>query len=142
MSAAPGAASGLAHWHQVVARRDPALLSSLLADDVVFLSPVVHTPQQGRDLTAMYLTGALHVLGAGFRYVREIADGDSAALEFVTEVDGLHVHGVDLIRFDEAGQIVSFTVMLRPLKGLVAVQQQMAALLASMQPAPTEPGEG
>ncbi len=135
MTAAPGAAAGLAAWHEVVERRDPALLVPLLADDVVFLSPVVHTPQRGRELTAIYLSGALHVLGAGFRYVREVVDGDSAVLEFVTEVDGLHVHGVDLIRFDEHGQIASFTVMLRPLKALLAVQQQMAALLAAVQEA-------
>ncbi|MDQ1246447.1 MAG: hypothetical protein QG597_815 [Actinomycetota bacterium] len=125
---------GLAGWHRVVSQRDAGLLAELLADDVVFLSPVVFTPQVGKDLTTMYLTGAMHVIANdSFRYVREVAHDRDAVLEFVTQIDGVSVNGIDMIRFDERGKIVDFTVMVRPLKGMLAVQSAMAALLAQLQ---------
>lgn len=124
--------SGLRRWHEVVEHRDPALLADLLVPDAVFVSPVLHRPVAGRDLVIAYLSGAMHVLGVGaeFRYVREVAAGDTAVLEFETVVDGLAVNGVDMIRFDAADRITEFKVMLRPLSGLLAVKERMAALLA------------
>lgn len=123
-------AGGLAQWHDLVARRDPSGLAELLTEDAVFWSPVLHKPVVGRDLVAMYLTGALHVLGHGFRYVREVVTGDDAVLEFVTEVDGRTVNGVDMIHFTADGQIDDFKVMLRPLSATLLVKDKMAALLA------------
>ncbi len=120
----------LAAWHDVVRHRDLDQLSTLLADDVVFHSPVVHTPQRGRAITTLYLTGALHVLNnPTFRYVREIRGERDALLEFITEVDGLTINGVDLIRWDDAGRIVDFKVMVRPLKAIHLLHQKMGEML-------------
>lgn len=121
----------LAQWHRLVATRDPSGLDALLADEVVFHSPVVHTPQRGRLLTRMYLTAAMHVLGnASFRYVRELVGAGDAVLEFEAEVDGITVNGVDMIRWDSQGRIVDFKVMVRPAKAMALLQQKMAELLA------------
>ena len=124
--------TGLQRWHDVVAAKDLTLLHGLLEPDAVFYSPVLHRPAQGRDLVTMYLAGAMQVLGVGtdFRYVREVASGDTAVLEFETVVDGLTVNGVDIIRFNEADRITEFKVMLRPMSAVQAVQRRMAALLA------------
>ena len=120
----------LAAWHDVVRHRDLDKLSTLLADDVVFHSPVVHTPQRGKAITTLYLTGALHVLNnETFRYVREIRGERDALLEFMTEVDGLTINGVDLIRWDDAGRIVDFKVMVRPLKAIQLLHQKMGEML-------------
>ena len=127
----------LATWHTVVQQRDMALLAGLLADDVVFHSPVVHTPQRGKAITLMYLQGAMHVLNTPqFHYVREIVGAHDALLEFVTEIDGLHVNGVDLIHWNDEGRIVDFKVMVRPLKAINALHQKMGELLQRMQPQP------
>ncbi len=121
----------IARWHAFVARRDPALLDALLADAVVFHSPAVHRPQAGRAITAKYLLAAMQVLGTkAFRYTGEWHAERSAVLEFRTELDGIEVHGVDMIDWDAEGRITRFTVMVRPLKGLNAVVAQMAAALA------------
>ena len=119
-------------WHQFVASQDTDLLKSILAEDCVFLSPVVHSPQHGRDITLMYLTGAMHVLQDGFRYQKEVVDGRHAVLEFVCKIDGLEINGVDIISFDEAGQICEFKVMLRPLKAINKVHQKMAQMLEQL----------
>ena len=104
----------------------------LLAEDAVFYSPVVHAPQRGRKLVASYLGAAFHVfLNPTFEYVREIVGASDAMLEFETELDGIQVNGVDLIKWNEAGQIVEFKVMVRPLKAITMVHQRMAALLQS-----------
>jgi hypothetical protein len=109
---------------------DPALLTELLAEDAVFHSPVVHTPQVGKAIVMAYLVAASHVLGNDtFRYVRELVDGDEMMLEFVTELDGTHINGVDIIRFDETGKISDFKVMVRPLKAINKVWEMMAAQL-------------
>jgi len=113
---------------------DPALLSELLADDAVFHSPVVHTPQVGKRIVMAYLVAASHVLGNdSFRYVRELVDGDEMMLEFVTEIDGISINGVDIIRFDNAGKINDFKVMVRPLKAINKVWEMMAAQLQTSQ---------
>lgn len=94
------AAAGVAAWHGFMSRgSDPQLLTALLAKDAVFHSPVVHTPQEGRGKVFAYLFAASQVLGGeNFRYLREIVDGDQAMLEFETEVDGIQINGVDIIR--------------------------------------------
>jgi hypothetical protein len=117
-------------WHRLVRIRDAAGLNALLAEDAVFLSPVVHTPQRGRQLAAMYLGAAFQVFfNPTFRYVRELVGESDAMLEFETEIDGVQVNGVDLIKWNAAGQIVEFKVMLRPLKAINLIHQRMAAML-------------
>lgn len=118
---------GLAAWHRYMQSNDPAQLDQLVADDAVFHSPVVHTPQAGREMVMMYLTAAGQVFGNGsFRYVRELVDGPEACLEFTCEMDGIAVNGIDLIRFDLEGRIVDFKVMVRPLKAINKVWELMA----------------
>ena len=129
------AASVVSAWHHVVSSRDPAALWRLLADEVVFHSPVVHTPQRGKAITFQYLMGALQVLNnTSFRYEREIVGEHDAVLEFASEVDGIQINGVDLIRWNGAGQIVDFKVMVRPLKAVNMLHQKMAAMLEQLNP--------
>ncbi len=119
-------------WHEVLRSRNPAGLSTLLAEEVVFHSPVVHTPQFGRAITTRYLAAALQVLANdSFTYVREVIGARDAVLEFEVEVDGIMINGVDLIRWDNSGQIIDFKVLVRPLKAVNLLHQKMAALLAS-----------
>lgn len=127
------AAGGIATWHAYMAGGgDPEALKALLAEDAVFHSPVVHTPQQGRDKVFAYLHAASHVLGGdNFRYLREIVDGDQACLEFATELDGIAINGVDIIRWNEDGKIKDFKVMVRPLKAINKVWEKMADMLAA-----------
>jgi hypothetical protein len=119
-------------WHRLVRTQDPSGLHALLAEDAVFHSPVVHSPQRGRKLAAAYLGAAFQVFfNPSFRYVREIVGELDAMLEFETEVDGVLVNGVDLIRWNERGEITDFKVMLRPLKAINVIHQRMAAMLQS-----------
>ena len=120
----------IAAWHELVRGRNPAGLEGLLDQDAVFVSPVVHSPQRGKRLAAAYLTAAFHVfLNSTFRYVREIIGPSDAMLEFETEIDGVMVNGVDIIKWNESGRIVEFKVMIRPLKAINLVHQRMAAML-------------
>lgn len=121
----------LTRWHEVVEAKDPALLDALLADDAVFRSPAVHTAQEGKELTTSYLRAALHVLGPTLAYQHEWYDGSSAVLEFTAELDGLTVHGVDMFRWDTAGRITEFTVMVRPFKGLQKLMERMLTELTA-----------
>lgn len=117
-------------WHRLVRERDPRGLEALLDADVAFHSPVVHTPQQGRRIVAMYLRAAFQVFcNPTFRYVREIVGSTDAMLEFETTIDGVLVNGVDIIKWNEAGHIVEFKVMLRPLKAINLIHQRMAEML-------------
>lgn len=126
------AADPIERWRETAEARDPARLEGLLAKDVVFLSPVVHTPQRGKAVTTKYLAAALAVLGgADFRYVGQWLGESSAVLEFTTSIDGVEVNGVDIIGWNAEGLIDSFKVMLRPLKAIEAVRQRMAAALAA-----------
>lgn len=121
-------------WHEIVQTRDARGLNELLDDDVVFYSPVVHTPQVGKAVTAMYLMAALHVFGNGsFRYVREVVDESDAVLEFETDIDGITVNGVDMIKWNDEGRIVEFKVMVRPLKAINLIHQKMATMLSASQ---------
>jgi hypothetical protein len=124
----------IATWHRMVKDRSPLGLDALLDESAVFLSPVVHTPQVGRKLTAKYLSAALHVfVNPTFHYVREIIGANDAMLEFETELDGVLVNGVDIIQWNEAGKIVEFKVMLRPLKAVHLIHQMMGAMLQAGQ---------
>ncbi|MGY2702855.1 nuclear transport factor 2 family protein [Nocardioides sp. HB32] len=116
-------------WHSVASSRDPAGLDALLADDVVFRSPAVHTPQEGRALTTAYLSAAITVLGPTLIYVREWYAADSAVLEFTASLDGRTVHGVDMLTWRPDGRLTDFTVMVRPFTGLQKLMELMAAEL-------------
>jgi hypothetical protein len=126
-----GASKGIANWHGVIeGGSDPKALSEILRDDAVFHSPVVHTPQAGKPIVMAYLTAAGATLGNdSFTYLREVVDGDTAVLEFSTEMDGIHINGIDMITFDEEGKIIDFKVMVRPLKAINKVWEMMAAQL-------------
>src|SRR5271165_4459688 len=116
-------------WHAIARARDPAGLDAL-AEDAVFLSPVVHTPQRGKAVTRKYLAAALQVLGnSEFRYVEQWIGPNSAVLEFTTAIDGIEVNGVDIIGWNADGKIDRFKVMIRPLKAIEVVRQKMAAAL-------------
>jgi hypothetical protein len=120
-------------WHQIIEKRDASGLDAILADDVVFHSPVVHSPQQGKQLTTLYLSAAIMVLGGGnFSYVREVVGESDAVLEFTAEVDGIHVNGVDMIHWNADGQIDDFKVMVRPLKAVNLLHGLMKQMLQQM----------
>jgi hypothetical protein len=130
MSIEPLARTHIHHWHQIVKTKSIQLLEQLLDEQVVFHSPVVHKPQLGQAITFKYLSAALHVFGhPSFKYVRELCDGPNALLEFELELDGVFINGVDIIRFNEAGKITDFKVMLRPLKAVQAIHAAMGARL-------------
>lgn len=126
----PDAPGPVRAWHAFVESRDPSRLDALLADECVFRSPAVHAPQEGKALTSAYLRAAMVVLGPGLRYLEEWYADRSAVLEFQTEVDGLQVHGVDMLRWRDDGLLTSFTVMVRPVRGLEAVIAAMGAELS------------
>lgn len=117
-------------WRQLVADKDAAGVEALLAENAVFHSPLVDTPQIGKAVAQQYLAAAFEVFSQGsFRYVREVLGERDAVLEFVVEIDGVTVNGVDMIRWNDEGRIVDFKVMLRPLKAMRVMQQKMGALL-------------
>jgi hypothetical protein len=117
-------------WHHLVENRDPQGLDALLADEAVFYSPVVHTPQVGKAITKKYLAAAFHVFfNESFRYVRELKGNRDAILEFEVNLDGITVNGVDMIKWNDAGKITEFKVMLRPLKAVNLIHQKMAEML-------------
>jgi hypothetical protein len=139
-------------WHRFLKGELPGGLDELLHDDVVFYSPIVFTPQEGKAITKMYLQAAGQALpgeGSGgsagmaddaaakpegaFRYTKKVLAGDTAVLEFETTVEGKYVNGVDIIRCDDDGKIVEFRVMIRPLQAVNAVHRQMAAMIEAMQ---------
>ena len=117
-------------WHQVVKDRDVRALHELLAEDVVFVSPVVHTPQEGRAITQAYLQAALQVLNnSSFRYLNQWFGADSAVLEFESVVEGITVNGIDMIHWNAAGRIDHFKVMVRPLKAVNKLHELMGRQL-------------
>jgi len=128
------AANPISIWHQLVKDRNAQGLDSLLAEDAVFHSPVVHSPQVGKAITKKYLAAAFHVFcNESFRYVREVTGDRDAILEFQVEIDGISVNGVDMIKWNDEGKIVEFKVMLRPLKAVNLIHQKMAAMLQAKQ---------
>ena len=125
----------VAAWHQIVASRDVRALDHLLADDCVFHSPVLHSPQLGKARTMMYLGAAFHVFfNPSFHYVREVTTGHDAILEFMVEIDGIVVNGVDMLHWNDQGRITEFKVMIRPLKAVQLIQARMAAMLEALKP--------
>jgi hypothetical protein len=134
----------IANWHRHLHGELDGGLDAILHEDCVFLSPIVFTPQQGREVTKLYLTAAGGTLGgdaasvtgavtddAGgdFHYVKEILQGNHAMLEFETTVEGKYANGVDIITCDDDGLITEFKVMMRPLQAINAVHAQMKAML-------------
>ena len=138
--------SAVKKWYEVMKSNDMDKLDELLAEDVVFYSPVVYTPQKGKDITKMYLMAAGGVFGEGakdeasdsnesksnFKYIKEIIGEKSALLEFETEMDGVYVNGVDVISWNEEGKITEFKVIVRPLQAVNMLHQKMQAMLESM----------
>jgi hypothetical protein len=121
--------AALQAWHRIVESKDAARLADLLTDDVVFRSPAVFAPQEGKALTTAYLTAALAVLGPTLRYVHQWYDESSAVLEFEADLGGVVVHGVDMLRWNAEDRLTGFTVMVRPMRGLERVIQRMAQQL-------------
>jgi hypothetical protein len=125
----------IATWHALVDSLNSDGLDDLLAEDAVMVSPVVHTPQRGKAITKLYLAAAFKVFfNPGFRYVREIIGPNDAMLEFETEIDGISVNGVDIIKWNSDGKITEFRVMLRPLKAVNLIHEHMGRMLAAMKP--------
>lgn len=125
----------IAALHAVIeGRAHPMTLAEWIADDAVFHSPVMHTPQEGKAKVMQYLGAAFAMFSArGFAYQREIIDGSHAMLEFTAEMDGIHVNGVDILTLDADGKITDFKVMVRPLKAIEKVRETMLAMLAQAQ---------
>lgn len=124
--------TGLDSWYAFMKSHDAKALWDLLHPDAVFESPVVHSPQRGRDITFKYLASAEKVLGGpSFTYVGEWKNADGAVLEFKTMIDGIEINGVDIITFDAEGRITKFKVMVRPLKAINMLHRLMAEQLAA-----------
>ena len=123
-------------FRKAVEERDEAAMAALLADDVVFTSPVAFKPYAGKPITAAILRGVLRVF-EDFRYVREIHDsaGGNHALEFETGIVGadVTVNGCDFIHVNDDGLIDDFKVMVRPLSGATALSEAMAAQFPRIQ---------
>ena len=119
-------------WHEILATGAMDRLDEILAEDCVFLSPVVHTPQEGREITKLYLQGAAHVLTGNFHYIKEVVTPEHAVLEFVCDVDGTKVNGVDIMTFDSDGKITEFKVMVRPLQAINVLHAKMKAMLEQL----------
>ena len=131
-------------WKNHLRGKHPGGLDDLLADDVAFLSPIVFTPQRGKEITKMYLNAAFNTLGDeesnspptdsadDFHYIKEVLTGHHAVLEFETKLEGKYINGVDIISCNDDGKIVEFKVMIRPLQAVNLMHQKMAAMLESM----------
>ena len=118
-------------WRDMMSGTSHDGLFELLAEDCVFWSPVVHTPQRGRDITHMYLSAASQVFGGDFHYVSEVLDGSRAVLEFNCTIDDIQINGVDIIQVRDR-QISEFKVMVRPLKAVNKVHERMMSMLEKL----------
>jgi ketosteroid isomerase-like protein len=120
----------IAAWHKILETKDAAGLDNILADNVIFHSPIVHTPQEGKPITKLYLTATLYVFNNdSFKYLREVISGNNAVLEFSTVIEGITVNGVDMITWDADGRITDFEVMVRPLKAINLIHKMMGEML-------------
>ena len=128
----------VALWHELAASKKGEGLDAFLADEAVFISPVVHTPQEGREIVFKYLASADKVLGGdGFTYRGEWLNANSAILEFANTINGIKVNGIDMITWNDAGQITHFKVMVRPLKAIQMVHQMMGEMLQKVASQPS-----
>lgn len=138
----PVVEGAVAAWHAHLRGELAGGLDALLHEDCVFRSPIVHTPQVGREITKRYLTAAAATFpgdeattptsstgGGSFHYVKQILDGHHAVLEFETTIDGISVNGIDLLTCDDDGKVVEFTVMIRPLKAVNLIHAKMQTML-------------
>jgi|TARA_B100002019_G_scaffold277878_1_gene278158 hypothetical protein len=127
-------------WHDHIKGDFPGGFDELLADDVIFYSPIVFSPQKGKDLTTLYLMAAGNTFGgdqsrdgtlqeSSFKYTKEVLDGNQAILEFETQIDGKYVNGVDIITFNSEGKISEFKVMIRPLQAVNIIHEKMQEML-------------
>ena len=133
------------NWHLHIKGQLPGGLDELLADDVEFYSPIVFTPQKGKELTKLYLGAAGNTFSEGdkdkapgsdksdFAYTKEVLCGEHLVLEFESKLDGKYVNGVDIITFNEEGRITEFKVMIRPLQAVNSMHEKMKAMLEKMQ---------
>ncbi len=119
-------------WRTMMKAHSTEGLWDLLHPDCVFFSPVVHTPQRGRDITFAYLSAAQQVFNNDFQYVREVVEGNHAILEFECLMDDIRINGVDMITAQD-DQMIEFKVMVRPLKAVNKVHEKMMAMLDQMQ---------
>ena len=131
-------------WHKLVETGNKDIYEEILADDVVFYSPVVHTPQKGKEITKIYLSAAGNVFGdnkkdnkpkesfSNFKYTKEIIGEDSACLEFENTIDGIHLNGIDLITWNEENLITEFRVLVRPLQAVNKLHKMMGEMLEKM----------
>ena len=131
-------------WHELIETGNKDIYDEILADDVVFYSPVVHTPQKGKEITKLYLSAASGVFGdskiknessnkkSKFKYIKEIVNGNQACLEFETEMNGKYVNGIDLITWNEDNKITEFKVLVRPLQAVNILHQSMGEMLEKL----------
>ena len=125
----------LKNWHTFLDTKNPKILDELLANEVIFYSPIVWTPQEGKQITKLYLMAALEVFGSengDFKYVNQVIDKNQFILEFVTLINGVTVNGVDMIELNDDGKIISFKVMVRPLKAINKVHEKMGEMLEKL----------
>ena len=125
----------MATWHREAKNHDVEGLYQLIDEAAVFYSPVVHSPQFGKAAVGQYLSAALLIFfNDSFNYVRELHGEGQAILEFEVEIESIKVNGVDMIRWNHAGLITEFKVMLRPLKAVNLIHEQMGAMLRAQTP--------
>ncbi len=140
------------NWHKYLKGQLSGGLDELLDENVTFYSPVVYTPQEGREITKLYLSAAAGTFGDdsgesgaaskpetsstpdSFRYTKQVLSGNQAVLEFESTVGGKYVNGVDIIECNDEGKVIEFKVMIRPLQAVNMVHQQMAKMLKKIQP--------
>ena len=120
----------ISKWHDVVKNRDYNLLTEILHNDVIFYSPVVYSPQRGKDITLKYLAAASEVFNSSnFQYIKEINNQNFASLEFTLTIDDTEINGIDLISWDDTGLITEFKVFIRPLQGVNLIHKLMQQML-------------
>lgn len=120
-------------WHEILESGNTEKLESILADDAVMVSPVVFSPQKGKAITLMYLTAAAQVFNnEHFKYIRHMSDENGVAMEFETEIDGVYINGVDLVKWNHDGLITEFKVMLRPLQAVNMIHKKMGEMLQQL----------
>lgn len=124
----------IARWHEMLETRDMSILNELLAEEVVFRSPVAFQPYPGKQVVFFILTNVIQVF-ENFTYHREFIseNGNNVVLEFSANVGDKKLKGVDMIQFNEEGQMIDFEVMIRPKSGLEALAVQMGQRMQSFQ---------